>query len=740
MPYLKWLTMRFRNIINGSGSDKDNKFGTFDGVFMPTLLTIMGAVMYLRTGWVVGNAGLLGGISIILLANFITILTGLSISSVVTNIRVQGGGAFSIISQSLGLEVGGSVSVPFYLAQAISVAFYIFAFSEGWQRIFPSHPVWLVVFVAYSLCFAIAYVSVNLTVRIRYPILFIIILSLFSIFLGSFERIGGGFTQTPQMWGTFPQVSYWGVFAVFFPAVTGILTGVNMSGTLKNPRQSIPIGVIAGILITMLVYLALTYWVARVASPAELISNVTIMVDRAAFGWAVMAGILAATFSAALNSLASAPFVLQALAKHDVVPGGQIFARETDTGEPRPAMFLTGAIGIVTLIFGLSGGGLNTIAPLMTMFFLIVYAVLNGVVLMEQMIGLVSFRPLFRVPVWVPLVGLAGCLGSMFLIAPLFSLVAVIVIVLLYATLSRRQLRAPWSDVRSGLFVTVAEWAAKRVLSMPTSQERAWRPSLLVPVDSPQPLRGSYRFLKAFTVPRGSVHILGMYQDGHKNRVQTLNTFETAFAQDGVFSRVALVSAPDFVSGLRTGMEVLHMAFFRPNILFLPIRPDTNEAALQQVLGYTKDNKMGVILYAKHPEISLGYEKIINVWIRDQSPEWEVGLRLSNLDLTLLLAYKLARNWQGCINLMTIVADPAELANGKKFLTDLKNIGRMPRTTQTFVQVGSLAEWLPQMPQADLNIFGLQQQINLEFVHKMVAATDSSCIFVRDSGDESALA
>ncbi|RMF01867.1 MAG: Na-K-Cl cotransporter [Chloroflexi bacterium] len=729
-----------RSIFSFLGQEENGKFGTFDGVFMPTLLTIMGAVMYLRTGWVVGNAGLLGGIAVILLANFITILTGLSISSVATNIRVRAGGAFSIISQSLGLEVGGSVSVPFYLAQAISVAFYIFAFSEGWQRIFPSHPTWLVVFVGYGLCFAIAYVSVNLAVRVRYPILFIILLSLFSIFLGSFERFGGGFTQTPQMWGTFADVSFWGVFAVFFPAVTGILTGVNMSGTLKNPRRSIPIGVMAGIFITMIVYLALAYWVSRVATPTELITNVTIMVDRAAFGWAVMAGILAATFSAALNSLVSAPRVLQAIAEHDIVPGGQIFARETDTGEPRPAMFLTGAIGIATLIFGLSGGGLNTIAPLMTMFFLIVYAVLNGVVLMEQMIGLVSFRPLFRVPVWVPLVGLAGCLGSMFLIAPLFSLVAVIVIVLLYITLSRRQLRAPWSDVRSGLFVTVAEWAAKRVFSMPDSQERAWRPSLLVPVDSPQPLRGSYRFLKAFTYPRGSVHILGMYQDGQKQQVQELESFENTFANDGIFSRVALVSAPDFVSGLRTGMEVLRMAFFRPNILFLPIRPDTNESALQQVLRYTKDNKMGVILYAKHPEISLGYEKVINVWIRDQSPEWEVGLRLSNLDLALLLAYKLARNWQGRINLITIVSDPNEVANGEKFLADLTDIGRMPRTTQTFVRAGTFTEWLPQMPQADLNIFGLQQKINLQFVNNMVTATDSSCIFVRDSGEESALA
>ncbi|MCA9997342.1 MAG: hypothetical protein KDE56_16400, partial [Anaerolineales bacterium] len=166
------------------------KFGTFDGVFLPTLLTILGAVMYLRTGWVVGNAGLIGAILIITLANLITFCTGLSISSVATNIRVGAGGSFSIISQSLGLEVGGSVNLPYYLAQAISVAFYIFAFTEGWLSIFPNHPAVLVLFLAYATCFGIAFISVGLAARIRYPILFIIAFSLFSILLGSSPSYG----------------------------------------------------------------------------------------------------------------------------------------------------------------------------------------------------------------------------------------------------------------------------------------------------------------------------------------------------------------------------------------------------------------------------------------------------------------------------------------------------------------------------------------------------------------------
>ncbi len=248
-------------------------------------------------------------------------------------------------------------------------------------------------------CALVAFVSVGFAARMRYPILFLVMFSLFSILLGIFPRFGNpGAVYTPELIGAFPDGTYWQIFAVFFPAVTGVLAGVNLSGTLANPRRSIPIGTLAAIGVSFAIYMALAYWSSVVATPAELVTNFTIMVDKAAFGWAVQAGILAATFSAALNSLVGAPRVLQAMAAHGVVPFGARLARETASGEPRPAMLVTGLIAVATLLFGLSGDGLNQIAPLMTMFFLITYAVLNGVVLLEQVMGLTSFRPLFRIP------------------------------------------------------------------------------------------------------------------------------------------------------------------------------------------------------------------------------------------------------------------------------------------------------------------------------------------------------
>jgi amino acid transporter len=287
--------------------------------------------MYLRLGWVVGNAGLGGSLIIILLAHVITISTGLAVSSIATNIRVGAGGAFSIISQSLGLEVGGSISVPLYLAQGISTSLYIFAFAEGWLRIFPGSArwEWLVILVTLAIVFTIAYISAQLAARIQFIILAIVGFSLFALVLGSFPTARQpGMIYEPMLWGTFPEGDFWTIFAVFFPAVTGIMAGISLSGDLKNPRASIPKGTMSAVGLTMIIYLLLAYWLSRVATPEELIENTTIMVDKAYFSWAILAGLLGATFSSALGSLLAAPRVMQALGSHGVLPFGHFLPKK----------------------------------------------------------------------------------------------------------------------------------------------------------------------------------------------------------------------------------------------------------------------------------------------------------------------------------------------------------------------------------------------------------------------------
>lgn len=719
----------------------DGKFGTFPGVFTPTVLTILGAIMYLRLGQVVGNAGLLGAMLIILLAHVITISTGLAVSSVVTNTRVGAGGAFAIISQSLGLEVGGSVGIPLFIAQGISVALYVLAFAEAWQRIFRSHPEDLVAVITFLVVFGIAYVSAQFAARIQYLILGIVGLSLFSVFLGSFPIAGRtGLTETAVLWGSFSEWNFWEAFAIFFPAVTGIMVGISLSGSLRDPRRSIPLGTMSAIGLTMIIYLLLTYWLSRAAPVAELLSTTTVMVDKAFWGWAILAGMLGATFSSALGSLVAAPRVMQALAQHSILPFSHYLTQETEQGEPRPALYASGAIGFITLLIALASGGLNAVASIITMFFLITYGMLNLVVLIEQMLSTVSFRPTFRVPRLVPLIGVTGCLFVMFLINPVFSLVALVVVLLVYSYLMRRNLEYLPSDVRSGMFRLLAEWATTRVSRLPPAVKRTWKPSVLAPIVQTPELTGSYRFLRALTMPQGAIHALGIYPEGNDSALKGLSELTKSFSDEGIFARTTLLEEADMVNGVRTATQILRSTFFRPNLLFLNLRAESDLDVLQQLVDKTAAYNMGIVLLARHTVRDLGRQHLINVWISHRGGDWQIDLQWSNSDLALLLAYQLTKNWSGKINVCLAVAEDQDPKPAEAFLQELVDLTRLPNNTIVTVVPAPFTEALHLVPRADLAIFGLPNPARLTFCQEIVTAVDGSCLFVRDSGEESALA
>lgn len=717
------------------------KFGMFAGVFTPTVLTILGAIMYLRTGWVVGNAGLLGALSIIILAHVITVSTGLAVSSVVTNTRVGAGGAFAIISQSLGLEVGGSVGIPLFLAQGISIALYVLAFTEAWLRIFPTHFEPLVAIISFLVVFLIAYISAQFASRTQFLILFVVGFSLFSVFLASFPVLGQpGFTETPTLFGSYPDANYWATFAVFFPAVTGIMVGISMSGSLENPRRDIPIGTMGAIAVTLCVYVGLALWLSRIATPQDLLENTTIMVDKAVWGWAVLAGMLGATFSSALGSIVAAPRVIQALARHDIIPYSKYFAVEASNGEPRHAMFLAAGIGFVALLAALAGGGLDAVAGIITMFFLITYGMINVVVLIEQTLDTVSFRPTFKVSRLVPFVGMLGCVFVMFLIQPVFSLVAIVLVLAIYFYLSRRHLATLDTDVRSGLSETVAEWGVKRTREMQAAPERTWKPVVLVPVKSADTLSGSYLFLRSVAAPKGTVQALGIYPPGEQQRLVGLRQLARAFRDDGIYAESTLLEEADFVNGVRATTQILRNTFFRPNILFLHLRQDSDLEELQALVDKTAAYQMGIALLARHPVIELGREQLINVWVSNQGPDWQIDLRESNMDLALLLAYQLARNWNGRITLCMAVPDEETKCKAEKFLEALIDLARLPKNTVYSVLIAPFTEALSQIPRPDLSIFGLAHKPDLAFVQSLSQKVQGSSVFVRDSGEESALA
>ena len=727
------------------GDDSRRRFGTFGGVFTPTLLTILGVIMYLREGWVIGNAGILGGLLIILLAYAITICTALSMSSITSNIRIGAGGAYAIISQSLGLEVGGSLGIPRYLSQALAITLYIFGFREAWIWVFPDHPAFLVDISIFLVLWAIAYKSADLAIRVQYLIMAVIAGSLVSIAVAAFNGSMQYDVADVGLWGSFrgaPETdfsgtTFWVVFAVFFPAATGIMAGANMSGDLKDPRRSIPVGTMAAIGVSLVIYLLLAYWVARSATPEELVENYYVMIDKAYWGPLVVAGVFGATFSSALASMVGAARILQAMGEHRVIPGGAWVGTLTKKGEPRNSMLITGGIVFATLLVR----DLNAIAPLITMFFLITYAMLNVVVLIEQSLGLVSFRPLLKVPRIVSVLGLVGSLFAMFIINPTVSLISVAVVVAFYGVLTRQHMEAPFEDVRSGLFVAFSEWAAKKVTDMPAMQERAWKPNLLVPVEDVRRLRGAFSIIQNITFPKGSVKLLGLNHDGEADGLpEGLNNLTRAFRERGIFASSMVVDNGSFSDTLVAGMQVLQGAFFRPNIVFLNMPKSTEqEDAYRRVIAQATALKLGTLIYAAHPVASLGQRRHINVWIRDRSPNWRLSWDIGNLDLSILAAYKLMRNWNAQMRVITVIEDENEEENARRFMSRLVDLARIP-DTEVVVARGAFNTYLAEAPQADLNIFGLVPNPDFDVIRRLVETTSSTCLFVQDSGRETALA
>jgi solute carrier family 12 sodium/potassium/chloride transporter 2 len=630
---------------------KVHRFGTFQGVFTPVLLTILGVIMFLRLGWVVGHAGLIGAIAVIVIATAITTFTALSMSTITTNIRIGSGGAFSIISQSLGLEVGGSVGIPLYLCQAFAVAMYIFGFREGWLTIFPDHSSLLIDLSTFVILMTIALVSADLAFRVQYFLLAILALSLLSVFGGIFKAPD---LLQPQLLGSFSEAPPWMVFAVFFPAVTGIMAGLNMSGELTEPRESIPKGTLWGIAVSSLVYLVLAVWCSIIASPQELTTNYTIMVDKAYWAPAVVAGLLGATFSSGLTSLVGAPRILQALGQHSVVPGSRWFSLQSRSGEPRNALLFTGAIVLVALLLR----QLNVIAPLITMFFLIAYGMLNLVTLLEQRLGLASFRPLLRIHPVIPFLGALGCVLTMFVVNPFFSLLAGVVVLSTYIALYSGKLSSPHGDLRSGLFVSLAQWAAAKVAGLPGS-ERAWRPILLVPVSSTAEIRGEYTFLRDLAEGQGTIQIVGLATEANESELKTrLAEVVESFRADGIYTTYTLVDAEDPASGTTAAFQALQSAFFRPNILFVRLpKNEAGDRAWEETIFKARRSGLGVLLFYEHPESALGCERTINVWVRDQTPNWSLSMNLGNKDMSLLTAYLLNCSWQGKVRLLCTVAD-----------------------------------------------------------------------------------
>ncbi|MCL1587071.1 MAG: Na-K-Cl cotransporter [Actinomycetia bacterium] len=454
------------------GGTKQQKLGAFIGVFTPSILTILGVILYLRTGWVVGSVGLLQALLIVVIANTVTLVSALSISAIASNMKVGAGGGYYIISRSLGIEIGAAIGIPLYLAMTLSVTLYAFGLAESmgvvWDDV-PQRPVAALTVLAVAL---LAAKGAGVALKLQLPIMAGIVLSLVALFAGAF----GSSTDTVSLMGSaVGGASFWEVFAVFFPAVTGIMAGVSLSGDLKRPSRAIPRGTIAAVLTGFVVYMIVPVVLAVSATPEELVSNNLIWFDIAgSWSFLVLWGLWGAIFASAVGSILAAPRTLEAMVDDRVLPSplGVRLGRIDGPGVP---LLVSTALALVAVALG----DLDAIAPLLTMFFLTTYGTVNLVAGIEQLSGDPSYRPTFRIPWWISLAAALACFYVMYLINPIALVVAVVFEFGVYVFMRRRAMTAPWGDLRRGALMSLVRSTVIRLAKMP-ADPRNWRPNILL--------------------------------------------------------------------------------------------------------------------------------------------------------------------------------------------------------------------------------------------------------------------
>lgn len=661
-----------------------NQFGTFGGVFTPSILTIFGLIMFMRANQVTGTAGVLPSLFILTVSSGITFLTGLSISGISSNTPVKGGGAYFLISRVLGPVFGTAIGLALYLAQAISVPFYILGFVEAVVQTFPALSglfFWLCLGVL-GVLFALVWSGAGWVIKIQYGILAVLLAAIAAFMIGAFTRFDPAIFRA----NLHPQYgegeNLWKMFALYFPAVTGIMAGVNMSGDLKNPARSIPLGTLLAVACGYAVYGLQILLCGGMAPRAELVSRpFLLLVDNAVFGfgWLVVAGVFLATISSAIGSDLGAPRVLQAVARDRALPFLGPFAKGSSKGdEPRRALVFTFLIGLGTLILfgqGGSGRGLNVVAGVVTMVFLYTYGMTNLAAFVEHFSLNPSFRPRFRFfHWWTALAGCAACVWVAFMINVLAAVLALVFIAGIFVIVSQRELSQAFGDARRGFIYASLGRNLERLANMPLHAKN-WRPTILVLSGNP-PLRGSLVACARWLGQRsGIISVMNVVEEKRREHVRArdlaarkLTEFCTNEAP-GIFPEVVMVE--DFDRDLNVILQSYSIGPIKPNMVVIGWPRD--RARLAPYFDHLRtiiDLKMSLVIYASREVGPPRARQRIDIWWRGQR----------NGSLMVILGHLVSLNseWRGVrLRLLRHVENDSEVKEVRQELAAILAEGRI---------------------------------------------------------------
>jgi amino acid transporter len=613
--------------------ERATRFGTFGGVFTPALLTILSVIMYLRLGWIVGQAGLLYTIGIILVANVIAVATGLSLSSIATDKKVKAGGVYFMLSRSLGLPIGGAIGATIYLAFALSIALNIVGFAENFlsvdavrnllnlqQDIISIRIVGVGILVILT---TIAYISTSLAIKTQYFVLTAIVLSLLSIFLGLFLQSGPG-TAEVHLLPAANAPSFSVLFAIFFPAATGFMMGAAMSGDLKDPKSSIPKGTMLAIFTGMVINISLAVGFAYFVDRDLLLSDSAFLQKVALVPPLVFAGIWGATLSTALGAILGGPRVIQAMAKDRLAP--EFLGKGHGiNNEPHRAIFLTFLIALPVILIG----ELNTIARIASIFFITAYAFINLAFSLESWAS-TDFRPSFKIPRWVGWIGFAASIIVMIQIDVLIMIIAATLIWLTWFIMKNRQQMPDPGDVWQSVWSNIVRRSVHNIYTHGI-EERNWKPNIMLFSGNPETRLQLIELGKALIADHGLLTIINLqkYRPGEKtiSRLSQRQTTPEEIAGAGVFSRE--YHCHDIYQGIMNLAETYGFAGVEPNTVLMGwTRKTTDATRFTHMIQHIIDLDLNLLLMDIDTRKGFGDRKSIDIWWRGPGNNGNLALNL----------------------------------------------------------------------------------------------------------------
>ncbi len=651
------------------------KFGTFGGVFTPSILTILGVIMYMRLGWVVGSAGTLTvAIIIILMAHLVSLTTGLSVSSVATDKKIKAGGIYYMLSRSLGLPIGGSIGITLFVATGLSIALYLIGFAEsamailkeplGIQEVTLNH-LRIVGSIALFIIVTIAFISTSIAIKSQYFILGAIVLSLLSVFFGTADGKEFDMSAVEES-----GVSFAVLFGIFFPAVTGFTAGVAMSGDLKDPKKSIPWGTMLSIFTGLIVYVVLAIFIFYSIDQDILVSDKNALVVFGLVPGLVIAGIWGATLSSALGGILGAPRILQAMSLDGITP--KLFAKGVGAGnEPRNALLLT----FVLAELGILIGELDVIAEVVAMFYMTAYLFINVTCLLEQWAS-PDFLPKFKIPLFVPLLGAVVTFLLMIQLNLVAAVISILIMVILFLFLAKRQLDLGSGDVWQNVWYGVVKLGLKNLINK-KSHKRNWEPNIVsflsddIPEDNAlafsSSLAGKLGFISQFKLIDSSVEHI-------RKEDQSVTTKDSVVK--GIFKRK--VNADNYWEGVLSVAQYYGFSGVEPNTILLDWKQSfIDKERFKSSVDKLIDWDYNICFLHYNDRKGFGNKKKIDIW-------WNNLSNTTELTLSIAKFFSQSLDWRNAEIIIKYVGDDANDKALKKAVNELKELFRLKIETKFF--------------------------------------------------------